>query len=552
MLRRKSTIGNRKSEIGNPRRGFTLVEILVAVAILAILGIALIGLMGAAVDAWRRGEASRQVNEKLQALRRQIADDLTAAVVDQAPVPDFHYALDTLWSLPEDTDDPYYIIHPDTDSGTLKTDTADGRALVYFAPAGGSATVVLRIRVPFVVQAALLKARMDVFDRNADIRLQVGRNNPTGADPEAPVGWADVEWLNQAHEHDGGIGGAERDVSAAVRGGDIVFVRAVLHNSVDDTAQFLRGDDLRAEGRPVLILDCYKQPDALAQRPRPTFRAYYEDGAQVVALARTIPGETEKAALRQAGKSGGSEYYNYFDDDGDNKVDEPEDLMPLGGRAQVLYRVRPDPDRPGMGILQRAFEAPIGRPVAQLVEDEKLHDFIPNVLYFGMTFWGAETTTWELRPELDPDYDSRTPKPRPPSRRWLSSRYIPEQVQVTVVVEPDRGKRTTTALTQAIAADFPDTDTGKLQVRGTRGFYAVDRSADFTRSFLRDPRHYVKIGDEWIYYDRVASPTAFDVPQHGRGARGTVPAAHPLDHEVLRGHTYVFTVSIPAFRHWER
>ena len=556
MHSRRITIGNRKSGIGNRRRakrgGFTLVEILVAVGVLAILGTALIGLMGAAVDAWRRGEASRQVNEKLQALRRQIADDLTAAVLDQAPVPDFHYALDTLWDLPEDKNDPYYIVHPDTDPGTLKTDTADGHALVYFAPAGGSGTIVLRVRVPFIVQAALLKARMDVFDRNASVRLEVGRNNPAAADPEAVSGWTSVEWLNQDHDHDGGIGGAETDVSTPVRGGDIVFIRAVMQNSVDDTAQFLRGDDLRAEGRPILILDCYKDPDALPQRPRPTFRAYYEDGAQVIALARTIPGETEKAALREAGTGSGTEYYNHFDDDGDGKVDEGSDLKPLGGRAQVLYRIKPHQTRPGVGILQRAFEAPIGRSVGQIVEERKLHDFIPNVLYFGMTFWGAETTTWELRPELDPDYGTLDPKPQPPSRRWLSSRYLPEQVQVTIVLEPDRGKRTTTALTEAIALDFPTTETGKLHVQGTRGFYAIDRSADFTRSFLRDPRHYVKIGDEWIYYEHVASPTSFVVPQHGRGARGTVPAAHKVGDELLRGSTYVFTVSIPAFRHWER
>ncbi|MFW6163490.1 MAG: type II secretion system protein, partial [Planctomycetota bacterium] len=136
------------------RQGFTLIEILVAVGVLAILGTALIGLMTAAVDAWRQGEASRQVNEKLQALQRQVADDLAAAVADQAPVPDFHYALDTLWDLPEDPDDPYYIVHPDTDGGTMKTDTGTGRALAYFAPAGSSSQVVLRVRVPFVVGAA--------------------------------------------------------------------------------------------------------------------------------------------------------------------------------------------------------------------------------------------------------------------------------------------------------------------------------------------------------------------------------------------------------------
>ena len=545
-------IANRKSPIANRRRakrgGFTLIEILVATAVLAILGTALIGLMSAAVDAWRRGEASRQVNEKLQAIRRQIADDLTAAVLDAAPVPDFHYTLDTLWSLPSDSNDPYHIVYS-ADPGTLKTDTADGYALSYFAPTGGSATVTLRIRVPFIVQAALLKARLDVFDRNASVRLAVARNNPNAEDPNVPAStWTEVATLNTDHSRDGAIGGAERDISAAVQGGDIVFVRATLQNSVDDTAQFLRGDQLRAEGRPVLILDCYKDAEALPQRPRPTFAAYYESGAQVVTLARTIPGETEKAALREAGSDTGTEFLNYFDDDGDGEVDEPDDLRALGGRAQVVYRLHPDPRRPGTSILRRAFEAPIGRAIDAV----PAHDFISNVLYFGMTFWGGETNTWEMRPELDPDYASLDPVPRPPSRRWLSSRYLPEQVQVTLVLESDRGKRTTTTLTNAIAADFPTTETGHLRVHNTRGFYNVDRTADSTQMFLRDPRHYIKIGNEWIFYHRIASPTAIVVPQTGRGARGTTATAFPQGAEVLRGNTYVFTVGIPAFRHWER
>ena len=204
-----------------------------------------------------------------------------------------------------------------------------------------------------------------------------------------------------------------------------------------------------------------------------------------------------------------------------------------------------------MGILRRAFEAPLGRPIDDVV-DVPAHDYVANVLYLGMTFWGGDTTTWELRPELDPDYDSLDPPPNPPSRRWLSSRYLPEQVQVTLVLEPDRGKRTASALSQAITDDFPTVATAPLHVQSTRGFYAVDRTADSTRTFLRDPRHYIKAGTEWIFYDRVASPTAFIIPQHGRGARGTLAAAHPVGCEVRRGNTYVFTVSIPAFRHWER
>ncbi|NQT53904.1 type II secretion system protein, partial [bacterium] len=177
---RQSALGNRKS-----RSAFTLVEILVAVAIMVVLGAALIGLMSSGVEAWRRGEADRQVHEKLQAVRRQIADDLAAAVVDPPPVPDFHYALDTLWDLPA-SDDPYYIIHEG--AANLRTDPADGTDARYFAP--GTAEVILKIRVPFTIGAALLKARMDCFDKDALVALSVARNT-TGT--ETPGGYAPIE-----------------------------------------------------------------------------------------------------------------------------------------------------------------------------------------------------------------------------------------------------------------------------------------------------------------------------------------------------------------------
>ncbi|MFP4055731.1 MAG: type II secretion system protein J [Candidatus Brocadiia bacterium] len=533
---------SRPARVGR-RRGFTLIEILVAVGVLAILGTALVGLMSAAVGAWRRGEASRQVEEKHQALRRQLEEDFAAAVLDPPPVPDFHYALDTLWDLPTDPADPYYIV----EQGSPEDDVGEGYALRYFAPGPSSqATVVLRIRVPFVVQAALLKARLDVFHPEAWAALDVAPNDPHGDDPEAPPPSGDPRWVEVDYLEGEGIAGGERDISEAVRGGDIVFVRATLSNTVEHTAQFLRGDLLRSEGRPVLILDAYREPDAVSQRPRPVFQAYWKAGRQVLSFSRTIPGETEKAALRQAGS--GSEYLNYFDDDGDGAVDN--NLRSLGGRAQVLYYVVPYPPeagKPGMGVLRRAFEAPLGRPMA----DIPAHDFIPNVLYFGVTFWGGDTTTWELRPELDPDYDPALP-PHPASRRWLSSRYLPEEVQVTVVVEPDRGKRVFTTLNAAVDADFPASGTARLQVQSTEGFYRVDRTSDAFQQFLRDPRHYIKIGEEWIHYERVASPTEFVIAAEGRGARGTTPSAHPVGAEVYRGSVSVFALGIPAYRHWQR
>ena len=561
MLNRKSRIKNQEWPALRARRlgGFTLVEILVAVGVLAILGTALVGLMSAAMTAWRRGEASRQLHEKLQTLRHQVADDLAAAVVDPPPVPDFHYALDTLWDLPTDESDPYYIIRDG--KNYLAEDTSSGHDARYFAPIGASssATVTLRVRVPFTIGAALLKARMDAFDKGAYVGLQVARNDPNGADPEVPLSgsWQEIGSLNPDVGTDlavdGAIGGAEADISAVAQGGTIVFIRATLEQEKDDTARFLFGGRLRSEGRPVLILDCYRDPDALPLRPRPVFTAFWRDQAQVVAFARTIPGENEKAALRNAG-SGGTEYLNHFDDDGNHVVDD--NLRALGGRGQVVYRVVPYPaseSKAGLGILRRAFEAPLGRAL----EDVPAHDFLTSVLHFSMAFWGGDTTVWETRPELEPGYDTKydeTNVPHPPSQRWLSSRYLPEQVLVTVVLEPDRGRRSSAGLRQDIAADFPAGDTGLVLLSDTSVFSATDHVADFTHAFVRDPRHYFKIGGEWIYYDRVDkdSSDTLVVPAAGRGARGTLAQAHESGAEVYGGRTFVFTVDVPAYRHWRR
>jgi len=578
---------NLQSEIRNLNSGFTLIEILVAMGVFVILGTALVGLMAAAVDAWRRGEAGRVVNERLRALQRQIADDLAAAVLDPLPPPDFHYTLDTcadLLNTDGTANDLYAELVHAKDNCELKQDQQDGRDLTYFAPISrpGTGDVTLRIRVPFVIGAAVLKARADVFDPDSSARLLVACNDPTADPPldQEPPPDGDARWKRFAELQGEGIAGGEADASRAadgspaLKGGNIVFIKAQLDNQSDsdDAAQFLRGDLLRAGGRPVLVLDCYRDPNVLPREPRPTFAAFARNGTRVLTFTRTLPPEVERAAAATAGSATSDEYLNYADDNMNKQIDESH--RPVAGRAQVVYLVRPyhvTLGRPGLGVLRRAFEAPLRQPragdlldadispnIAALVDDIPSNDFIPSVLYFGVSFWGADTTTWELRPDLEPGYAAKydeATRPHPPSTRWLSSRYLPEQVQVTLVLEPDRGKRASTALAQAIGPDFPTAGEGRLNVLSTAAFDDVQRPA---ATFVRDPRHFIKVGDEWLFYSRIGSPTDFVIPRQGsdglaaRGCRGTRRAAHPAGTEVLRGATTVFTVNIPAYRHWQR
>ena len=521
-------------------RGFTLVEIMVAMGVFVILGTALVGLMSAAMETWRRGEAGRQANEKLQTLKRQIADDLAAAVLDPPPPADFHFVLDTLHDL---AGNPSIAVDPSSELKDPQSPApTDGRELTYF---GGSGTVILRIRVPFVIRAALLQARTDVLGPTSTALVSVGRNNPAAISPADPNAPDDSSWKLFANLTTEGMGGGETDVTDAVQGGNIVFIKAVLTGQ----AQFLRTDAMRVGGRPVLILDCYRDPNALAQQPRPTFAAWVKDGAQIITFTRTLPPEMESAAAKTG---------------------------QFTGRAQVAYRIQPyhsSLGKPGLGVLRRAYVTPLPsdftgpkvagrlRPniiglIEDIIDPAKTpgadQAFIPNVLHLSMSFWGADTTTWEDRADLEPGYATKyngttSPYPRPASREWLSSRYLPEQVQVTVVLEPDRGKRVTTALAQSIGPDdFPAASPGILSVMNTQGFDAVERPS---AAFVRDPRHFLKIGDEWVFYAGVRSATEFAIPRQGsdgfsaRGARGSLRATHGAGAEVSRGIPAVFTVS---------
>jgi len=542
---------------------FTLLEILVACGVFAILGGALVGLMSAAIDAWNRGEASRQVNEQFQALRHQIADDLSAAILDLPPTPDFHYALDSLWDLPTDPTDPACIVCSTSGASLGPSNPAAGSELAYYEASSSASPgqVVLRIRVPFLVRAALLKARFDVLDPASSVRLQVARNDPSAAAPDTPPPDGDPAWLDVDYLEGEGIGGAETDISKALRYndiyGNIVFIKATLQG---DGAQFLRADRLRPGGRPVLLLDCYKAPNALAPHQRPTFAAYSKNGAQFITFTRTLPLEAQSAV----GATPGSV-----------------------ARVQVVYRFEPylgSADKVGLGTLRRAFllpplptagnsslapnqpgpnlirlldEMPNNPYADDVVPDTAFIALVPNVLHLGMSFWGPETTTWELRPELEPGYAAKydnTNRPRPPDERWLSSRYLPEAVEVTVALEPSRGHRTTTALGRSLAADFPSAAAGALEVKSTRGFDSITRRPDPSGKFARDPRHFIKVDREWILYDGIASPTEFLLPAAvvSRGARGTIAADHAAGAEVYRGVTTVFTVAIPGFRSWRK
>jgi len=62
------------------RRGVTLLEVLVATAILSTLGAALLVVLRGGLATWRRSEARRQTYDQAQAILLQLRDDLACAL----------------------------------------------------------------------------------------------------------------------------------------------------------------------------------------------------------------------------------------------------------------------------------------------------------------------------------------------------------------------------------------------------------------------------------------------------------------------------------------
>lgn len=58
------------------RRAFTLIELLVAIACFSLLGLMLVSMLRTSMDAWRRGEAQREMYESTRVVSDQLAQDL--------------------------------------------------------------------------------------------------------------------------------------------------------------------------------------------------------------------------------------------------------------------------------------------------------------------------------------------------------------------------------------------------------------------------------------------------------------------------------------------
>lgn len=277
--------------------------------------------------------------------------------------------------------------------------------------------------------------------------------------------------------------------------------------------------------------------------------------------------EADETGIDEPFEGVDEEWLNQFDDDDDGEIDE--DLRALGSLMQVIYYIEPPSDQVKQANPRKLFTYKLCRgfqaPVASVRRDAlpEYHGFyfasdppgeaiLSNVLYFGVKFWTQKTRTWEYEIDpSDPDSDGYeigwdSTRGIPGSELGISGNLFgyrgsfslndptddifPEKVRITLVLLP----RIDAFITRLGQALNPDT-TGEIILESTK-------------RLPRSGNTYIRIQDEWIYYEGIKDEKTIIVPAGGRGRRGTTPASHPAGSEVAPGRTLEFTVSLPSYR----
>jgi hypothetical protein len=151
-----------------------------------------------------------------------------------------------------------------------------------------------------------------------------------------------------------------------------------------------------------------------------------------------------------------------------------------------------------------------------------------GILYFGFSFWGPETTTWNDTP------GPRNGTSRGALRSWdsterFSGDVLPERVEIVVVTGSSEDPAPARLL-ERLAAD------GKRLVLSE------------ALELQDDPRdRLVMVDEEWIAVEE-AQGAILQVRENGRGRRGTAVVRHDLGTPVRTGRTFRRVVALPV---WE-
>jgi len=559
-----------KPQAPKPRAAFTIAELLVSIAILAVLGLAMTTIMRSGLTAWRQGQKRTDTDAAAQLVMDQIADDFgsifTKSIQPPGPVtielptlkemearradrPDF-YANE--WCAFNLTDDFYSM------AGELAS--AGGRYL--YAPNDG-ASCTFRFRLRFVTRKAHVWIASSGASSTPESRLKLEAKIVTQENKDDTA----AGWLPQSEWPEG-------DLTRLIPqdGTDCIMIKATF--DVDEELQTWNGQGY------VLDATHPSQPRLLVGDEGPVLRFTAEPDATAVGRVQfmlvqppNMPGEPQKAVfVRNFGRR--ADPFAMQEDEAHGSLgevcylttfgDEPNGIRSLTGTLWRAVRKPlgnwivdgqlPPVSSPLTSFFERDFIglggtggiSALSTSVAGLnntwgsaylrEQGEKMAQsgFYPiaeNVLYFGIQAWDDSL----FIPGWTDD--------------WDPARGVPPKARVVLVLENQESRPTIARLKYRLEAD---TTTDRIELDGAADFefFAEDSPA----------QRYVKIDNEWIYYDNVTggrtllydpSPGAFPgetgrpCNNTNRAQRGTAGAPHDAGADVHQGETYVRIIPLP-------
>jgi len=526
------------------QRGFTLMEVLVSIAIMAVLGTALTALLRSSMSAWREGEARAGTNATAQAALEQIAGDFAAACTKPVRPPGpVVIEIPTVEHLLKHRID-YYSNEWCTvsvDPPLRIIDKLYAASLPAFIGQSRN-TFDFQLRFPAKRAAAWVAASGEI-DLEAKIYTPDNEDDDTGWQPLPESG--DLSTLIADASEEGtdhiGIRATFRNTKARLMPGTegpVLRFVAEPNKTAIGTVRFLLNSAIvgtpgvEEPQRVVFVRNFGGKTDPFAPAGSNAARSLgevcYITTADTDADGKELPGRTLWRTVRQPVGDWSEYQWGYPGNEGDSSSTEgwlyERHLMDEIG---TLYdHVRLD------GKVDRQAMANLG-----------FHPIADNVLHFSVEAWRD-----------DPEYPGWVDT-------WPPEAGTPRKIRIILTLIPRTGP-TVARLTRELGAE---STTAEIEIESTAGFRPYAANSAFER--------FLKIGDEWVHYDNIkGNKLLFDERDFGddssdagllrllsdpnrplgnRGLHGTAISDHIAGTDVYQGESYVRTIILPYPRQIE-
>lgn len=509
--------------------GFTLMELLVSMAVMSILGLSLIMILRAGISAWRKGEVrtdtTATAHTALDQLQRDFAAAFTKSIRPPGPV--------TVEISTENELKARGIDYFSNEWCTVSQEFA----------AASERTFHFRLKFKAKRARAWIATYGDVMIEANIYTPDSDTGWQTLVDSRSPEWSGDLSELIDAAWNDG-------TDDYTNEGTDHIAIKVTANDADAKLLVGTEGPVLRFTAEPEL-----SGPGKIRLLTQPG----------VVIFVRNFSRRPDPLAVSGEGSSLAEVCYVVTFNE-----ERPGELSPTGTLWRAVRQPAGDwaeePTGKDLSLFEREFvsdvtvlgrdvEGPEGgtiRVYTRLnMQNAGFSPIAENVLHFGVEAWDNAEQEEEMYPRW--------------IHSWDPARGTPEKVRIVFALQPQIARQTVARLAEPLNGS---TSTGEIVMESAQGFRAFAANSPLER--------FVKIGDEWIYYDNIvhASKLVFDtrqwdnVPAEGqdqfmelvsevdrpldnRGKRGTVAAAHPAGTDVHQGETYVRTIMLPYPKRFE-